>query len=208
MYLWAGLMAVFISGTVFSLMLEGNDPLLSTTTTIDIPREARAIPVKSVAGWPTSGSFYIDSEEVVYESIIQAGAIGDIQCIQLYTEGGLPLSGDFNDIEAPCFRVPASPNGRGQNRTFEVAHASGAIVVSQTLGLIGAASSFDLPEVNGFRDAIAFGVATITGIARAIPKMIMWDYSFLEGNGFWIKLFLLYPLSFFTVMSLVQLLRK
>lgn len=202
-------MAVFISGTVFSLMLEGSDPLLSATTTIDIPRGALAIPVDSVAGWPASGAFFLESEEVAYDSLVQQSAVpGDALCQQSYDDGGLPVSGDLTDVGSPCFLLLGPPNGRAQNRSSEVAHASGAIVVSQTLGMIGAASAFDLPEVNGFLDAVAFGVATITGIARSIPKMIMWDYSFLEGNGFWIKLFLLYPLSFFTVMNLIQLLRK
>lgn len=206
MYLWAGLMAVFISGTVFSLMLEGSDPLLTTTTSIDVPRGALGIPVTSLNGWPDSGSFFLDAEEITYSAVARTAP--NIDCLVGYIVGGLPLSGDFNDIQPPCFLLDAAPDGRAQNRSDEVAHRSGALVVSQTLGLIGSAVNFNLPQVTGVGSALNFAWASVTLVARSIPKMIMWDYSFLEGNGFWIKLFLLYPLSFFTVMSMIQLLRK
>ena len=208
MFLWAFVMAMFITGQVFGLMLEGDDPLLSTTTSIDIPREARAIPVVSTTGWPSSGKFFLEAEEIDYIGITSPGLLADLVCQTAYLAGGRPLSGDFTDVLAPCFQLASDGQGRGLNRSDEVGHASGALVMSPTLGLIGTANTFDLPQVNNVVDVARFTISLVSGIVRTIPKMIMWDYSFLEGNAFWIKLFMLYPLSFLTVMSLVQLVRR
>ena len=38
-----------------------------------------------------------------------------------------------------------------------------------------------------------------------ISKAVMWDYSFLEGGGFYFKVLFLYPLSVVMVMGMVRM---
>lgn len=91
---------------------------------------------------------------------------------------------------------------RGLNDTEATAHSSGAKVKNETSNVVN-----NLLGYNVATTAATYGTASaVVGLGwnliKSIPKMIAWDYSYLEGQLTLIKYLILWPISAGFVFSL------
>ena len=100
---------------------------------------------------------------------------------------------------------------RGCNGTDAAPHKSGALVYSEGLGFLNRAISMQQHDVEA--DDGLFGTIKgkfrFIGVAASwisiIPQMVAWDYSYLDGLGIYVKIFL-YVLSAGLVFGLFRML--
>ena len=186
--LFYGGVFLFIAGNMFSFMLDGVSGIAATRLTAAISPTDQYIPVVSASDFPSSDvRVFIEDEEVQYTDIITSGSCGS--------------------FATPCLDTGASAAGRGFNTTA-AAHAQGTKVLSETLGLANQVVGFRVAEVEGVMGKLLFPIQMGFAVIKFLGKMVMWDYSFLTGNAVWIKIILLYPLSFVFVIALINLARS
>ena len=182
--LWYGIMFLFVTGSMFSFLLDGRSGVAATTLTAAITDVSDYIPISSSSGFASSDTrVFIEDEEISYDSI--------------YT------TTDSYCSAQPCLVV--SSGGRGYNETEASSHSSGIKVLSETAGLINQGITFRVGNVDTLWGKITFPFQGIGALAKFVAKAIIWDYSFLEGNAIYFKLVLLYPLSMLMVVALVRL---
>jgi len=88
--------------------------------------------------------------------------------------------------------------------TFLSLIMEGAYFSSEEAGIINNLTGFSIMEIE------RMGILTIPKLAlgflmNGLPKVIMWDYSFLEGEWMIIKWILLYPISASVVYGIIKL---
>lgn len=178
---------LFITGHIFSFMLEGSSGVAVTTLSAQITAAALYIPIASSAGFASSDTrVFIEDEEINYDSI-QLGA-------------------DANCASPPCLVL--SSGDRGTNNTTAAVHASGIKVATEASGLLNQVVGFRTGQVDSVVGAVQFIFGNLFALAKFFAKLVMWDYSFLEGNGVYIKSTMLYPLSVAFVVALISIFRE
>ena len=179
---------LFIGGNIFSMALEGEQAFVSTDISPAITATALFIPLGSASGFASSDDrMFIGDEEIRYDSI------------QTTDDGN--CTGSVN----PCLVLTS--DDRGRNSTDAVAHATGSRVYTQSAGLLNQVVAFKVGNVESTLGPIGVMIQATKALVSFFAKLVTWNYAFLEGNGIWIKLFLLYPLSMAIVLNLIVMLR-
>ncbi len=89
---------------------------------------------------------------------------------------------------------------RGCNNTEAQAFVAGTRVFNEPTGMLNSMVGFNVAEAMSTAGPIRVPFMLATTIPRAFAKMVMWDYSYLEGN-LWtlplpmVKMIILYPIS-------------
>jgi hypothetical protein len=183
---------LFIGGNIFSLMMEGKQAFASSKLASSITATSLFIPLDAgfggASGFPSSETrIFIGDEEIQYDSI---QTTNDANC-----------TGETD----PCLVLSA--DDRGINGTKAVAHAEGSRVYSESAGLINQIVSFKVGNTDSLIEKVSVPFQASWAMVKFFAKLVMWDYSFLEGDGVWLKLFLLYPISGAVILGLIGLLR-
>ncbi len=168
--------------TIMSATLDGHTGLATTTLVAAIEKSDTTVTVNSTSGFGDSGVVIIDNETICYSG---------------------KTATTFTGLTRGCRDSSADEHGLtdgGVNRR----------VYSQAPGVINSLVGFDIAAA--FSDGGVLG--TVKGIynsaknlpnfMQAVAKMIMWDYSYLDGPYVYFK-FLLYGLSAGMVMSFIRL---
>ncbi len=188
----AGITFLFITGNLFSFMIEGSSGLAVTSLSAGITSSALFIPIENSNGFQSSDSrIFVGSEEVAYSSI------------QTTNDGN--CTGDVN----PCLVVDSG--SRGINGSGATKHNAGTRVYSESAGLLNTVVGFRMQEfasLNTVEKVLRAPIFFIGAIANFAAKVVLWDYSFLEGNAVYIKYTLLYPLSVAFVFAFIMFIRK
>ena len=169
---------VWLAGNSLSFILEGQTGVGSTILTASLTETSSTIAVHSTQGFLDSDFVLIGTEDICYTGITAT------------TFTGLT---------------------RGCNDTATGSHNSGVSVYSESTGFINKALGFNIQEVFsdggviGFAKGVYKSVGHALDFLRLISRMITWDYAYLEGNGIYIKMFLLYPISGGLVFGLVRM---
>jgi hypothetical protein len=184
--LWYGIMFLFVTGSMFSFLMDGQSGIYSTRINSSfVTATTRYIPIVSTNGFPASDSrVFIEDEEIAYDAINT-------------TPGGCP------GMNPPC--LDTGTDGRGYNGTEATAHPVGTKVLSETAGLINQGISFRVGDVDTTWGKVTFPFQAVGALAKFVGKAILWDYSFLEGNAIYFKLVLLYPLSMMMIIALLRI---
>lgn len=183
--LWYGSLFLFVAGTMLSFIVETGSGIASTTLTSTISATDQYIPVGSTAGYLDSDTrLFIGDEQLSYSSLNTA-------------------PGTCGSFTPPCFDTGAT--GRGTNSTTASAHDLGTHVYTEALGLLNEMVGYRVGDLSTLSGKLFFPISATGAFMATISKAVMWDYSFLEGGGFYFKLIFLYPLSAVMVMGLVRL---
>ena len=176
------LVFAYIALTVLSFTLEGETGLASTIVTTAIEKP---------------GDEYDEDTPLIVHS----------------TEGF--LSSDFINVEDEiiCYSGTTATSFTGLTRGCHDSstndHAVDTAVYNETTGFINKVVGFNIVQSfadDGFWKGIIKTVIHGPGTLKYMfTKLVLWDYSFLEGNGVYIKYLICYPLSAGFILSLAQL---
>jgi len=166
----------YIALTILSFTLEGETGLATTVVVTAIDDDDTSLTVQSTTGFLSSDFINIDNELICYSGT---------------------TSTTFTGLT------------RGCNDSSASAHSSGTRVYNEATGFINKVVGFNILQTfadDGFVKGFFKTVVSIPGaLAYMFTKVVMWDYSFLEGNGVYIKYLICYPLAAGMVMSFIQL---
>ena len=183
--LWYGAIFLFITGTMFSFMMDGVSGLQATNLSASVSATSQYIPVTSVSGFKASDvRLMVGNEEMSYTSLNTA-------------------PGTCGSESPPCFDTGIL--GWGYNETTAAAHSAGARAYSESTGLLNEMVAFRTGEIGTAVGTITFPITAAKAFGKFMAKAVMWDYSFLEGNGIYIKMIFLYPLSGMMVLAFARL---
>lgn len=177
---------IFIGGNIFSMAMEGEQAFVSTKLNGAITSTALFIQIDSADGLPTSVERgFIGDEEIRWDSI--------------------QTSNDANCAAQPCLVLTS--DDRGLQGTDADSHPDDTRVYTESAGLLNQAVAFKVGNTDSVVGKIAIPFQATWSLVKFFAKMLMWDWSFWEGDAFWFKLFLLYPISGAVMLGLLALLR-
>tara|TARA_B100000519_G_scaffold77944_1_gene67339 strand:+ start:2210 stop:2803 length:594 start_codon:yes stop_codon:yes gene_type:complete len=183
--LWYGSIFLFVAGTMLSMMVEGGSGIASSQLTSNITATDQFIPVQSTSGFLDSDTrLFVGDEQISYTSLNTA-------------------PGTCGSFTPPCFDTGAS--GRGTNSSTASAHTIGTHAYSEAVGLLNEMVGYRVGDLSTLTGKIFFPINATATFTQTISKAVMWDYSFLEGGGFYFKVLFLYPLSVVMVMGMVRM---
>jgi hypothetical protein len=171
----------FVSLTVLSAIVDGHTGLETTELTAGITKTSTTVNVKTTDPFSSHGQLLIGSEVICYtgkNSVQFTGVTRGEDCRR--------------HSEAQAF--PA-----------------GQLVMVEGAGLVNQLVGFDILTAfgDGGFTGLVFGgwnvIANAPGFLMAVARMLIWDYSFLDGSFVYIKYLVLYPLSAGMVLSFVRL---
>ena len=174
---------VFIFGTVsmISAIVDGHTGLETTSLTQAVTESDTTIHVKTTGPFVSSGVVMIGDETICYTSKTAT------------TFAGVTRGEDCRiSSRAQAFPIDQQ-------------------VMSEAPGVINSLVGFDITSAfaDGGFIGLAKGIYTsaknLPSFLNAVARMIMWDYSFLDGPFVYIKFLVLYPLSAGMVLSFVRL---
>ena len=180
--LMAFLLFIFITGTVLSFASEGIFALVTTVLVADVTESDTTIPAGTITG-------FIDNHFIILENEI----IG-------YTGRTTTCPAPFT-ASPTCFTDVT----RGDQETKAVPHLANTRLYNQTTGLINQMVGFNIVEqistVGVFRTVFALSGA----LANSLAKILLWDFSYLEGQFVIFKYIILYPISVGVVWTILIL---
>ena len=179
--LWYGVGFLYIMLTLMSHMIDGQRGFGSTVTTIHVSAISGTIPVATREGFGDEGLIYIGNESIRYTGI------------SAMTFGGTTY---------PAFNVEG---GRGYDNTLAAAHHVGSQVFSETTEALNEAVGFRVAETSTIWGVVQYPFQTPGLFAKFVAKAITWDYQYLDGPGFYIKLIFLYPLNMLIAIALINI---
>jgi len=160
-------LVIFSIGTVLSATMEQEVAFAATSLTSDISDSATTVSVASTADFLDSGYIWIGDERLQYTGKTDTSFTGVTRGIaDENNEGGT-----------------ASGHNEGDKVFNEKAN-----IINTMLGYNRMATRTEI----GIMEYPMFSWKILTVV---IPKMIMWDYSFLEGDMVLLKYTLLYAIS-------------
>ncbi len=168
----------FTAITILGAIIDGHTGFATTTLTSSVAVDDLTISVHRTQGFPSSGVLILDAETICYSGV---------------------SSTTFTGLT------------RGCRNTAAAEHSTVVRVYSQGPGLVNTLVGFDISSAfsDGGFVGLAKGVYTslknLPSFANAIAKMVMWDYSFLEGPYVYFKLILMLPLSAGMVLSFIRM---
>ena len=172
---------IFGSVTIISSIIDGQTGLGTTSLTSDVYETSTTVGVKTTEAFQSQGTFMIGSEIMCYTGKTATTFTG----------------------------ITRGEDCRRNNVVGE--HASGRQVMNEAPGVINTLVGFDI--TSAFSDGGIIGLAkgiytsakNLPAFLSAVARMVMWDYSFLDGGFVYIKYLILYPLSAGMVLSFVRL---
>ncbi len=173
---------MFTVGTILSFASEGSFALVTTVVAADIDEEDTTIPAGTVTGFIDNHFIIIGNEIIGY-------------------------TGRTTTCPAPFTASPAcfTDVTRGDQETTAVPHLLNTRLYNQTTGLINQMVGFNVVEqittVGVFRTLFSLGGS----LTNALPKMLLWDFSYLEGDFVIFKYIILYPISLGVVWTILIL---
>jgi len=183
--LWYGTVFLFITGTMLSFMLDGGSGIASTDLAADISATEQYIPLTEETGFMASDvRIFIGDEQLSYTSLNTS-------------------PGTCGTQSPPCMDTGLA--GRGYNGTSNVAHTAGTKVYSESMGVLNDMLAFRQGEMTTVWGKVTFPISAASAFGNFISKAVMWDYAFLEGNGMYIKVIFLYPLSVMMILGLARI---
>tara|TARA_B100000029_G_scaffold289214_1_gene282957 strand:- start:336 stop:923 length:588 start_codon:yes stop_codon:yes gene_type:complete len=183
--LWYGAIFLFVVGNMLSFMMDGSSGIAATNLSANITASEQYIPLTSTNGFMDSDvRIFIDDEQLSYTSLNTA-------------------PGTCGAQTPPCMDTGLA--GRGYNGTIAAAHTAGAKVYSESMGTLNDLLGFRIGELTTVWGKLSFPVTAALGFGNFVSKALMWDYSFLEGNGMYIKVAFLFPLSGMMVLGLARI---
>ena len=174
---------VFIFGTVtiISSIIDGHAGLETTSLTAEVSETSTSLYVKTTTPFPQSGTLMLGDETVCYDSK-SAFAFLDVR------------------------------RGEDCRKNNEAqAFPAGQQVMSEAPGVINTLVGFDIVSafgeggISGFVLGSFNVITNLPNFLAAVGRMLIWDYSFLDGSFVYIKYLVLYPLSAGMVLSFVRL---
>lgn len=185
---FVGMAFIYIMGTMFSLMIEGSSGIATANLTASVTATEGYLPIDSANGLNASANrMFIEAEEFSYTSI------------QTIVDG--------NCASGLCLVVGA----RGINDSDATAHASAKRVYTEATGLINLMAQLRIAEFANSSNPLEFitGVAHVAGaFGKFVGQVVLWNYSFLEGNAVYLKYVLFYPLGLGLVIQGISLIRN
>jgi len=170
------LMLLTITFQILSFFIEGEQPLVTAQLTSALDKDDLTINVDSTDGFLASDFIVIGSEEICYAS-----------------------------ITATTF-VVSSLSNRGCNGTDREEHRNDRRVYNDGTAIINKLIGFNILQTfqdSGFVIGLYRTATHLPQIARSLAFMLIWDYSFFEGNLIWLKYTTLYAISGAVIMKLV-----
>jgi hypothetical protein len=171
----------FVSLTILSAIVEGHTGLETTELTAGISETSTTITVKTTDPFADRGQLMIGDETICYtgkNSVQFTGVTRGADCRR------------FSEAQA----FPA-----GQQVMVE-----GTGIVNQLVGF-DILSAFGEGGISGFVLGSVNVVSNLPSFLNAVARMLVWDYSFLDGSFVYLKYLVLYPLSAGMVLSFVRL---
>jgi len=163
--------------TILSATVEGTTAFATSTLEVAIDEDDVTIEVVSTDDFSDSDYAWIENERIFYTG-----------------------KNDATDTLTGVVRGSADENGEGGEA---VEHAVGAKIMNNASGAMNVLLGYNLTANRtelGTMDMVRFASGIFT---KALPKIIMWDYSFLQGDLALIKYAILYPLTAGFVLALV-----
>ena len=152
--------------TFLSGVMDRKEVFLATTLTADITPTDLTIPVASTEGWNSHGLLWIGREHIRYSSKTDTS-----------------------------FIVASRGFSYGTLATEAKAHSAGAIVKAPEADILNTLMGFDVKVIStNAGDLVGLGLL-VWNFVRSIPRLIMWDYAFLQGDLALIRILVLYPIS-------------
>ena len=194
---WYGLVMLFVGGSFFSYLVDGRSGFGSTLLVESVNKTDTAIAVKSLTGFVPDKygetTYALDEAQQLMIGGVETAAYQNIVYPNTQSVG---CTTGGRTIPAPCIYL---------SRSDAVEHSEGEHAYN--------ANSAALNEFVGFRvgqKSTSFGILTFPfqaagAIGTFIAKVLLWDWSYLEGNAVYIKWFLLYPLSAAVIVALLKL---
>lgn len=183
--LWYGAIFLFVVGNMLSFLMDGNSGIAATNLSANITASEQYIPLTSTTGFLNSDvRIFIDDEQLSYTSLNTA-------------------PGTCGAQTPPCMDTGLA--GRGYNGTVAEGHTAGAKVYSESMGTLNDLLGFRIGELTTVWGKLSFPVTAALGFGNFVSKALMWDHAFLEGNGMYLKVIFLYPLSGMMVLGLARI---
>jgi hypothetical protein len=171
------LLLVFVGGQMLSLFMEGRTGIANTPLTAGITEISPTLDVVDTSGFLPSNFVIIGDEDICYTAKTDT------------TFTGLT---------------------RGCNGTEAAIHSAGTLAYDEASGFLNRAVAMQQHEATsegGFggwlKGKFAF-VGVATAWASVVPQMLVWNYSYLDGAGIFLKL-PLYVLSAGLVFGLFRM---
>ncbi len=150
-------------------------------------------------------SFALEGEAGLAATRLSSDITSTASTMEVITTSGF-LSADYvfigNEIICYTGLTATSFTGlsRGCKSTTADSHATAAKVFNETTGVINQAVGFNLAEAMSTAGFIKTITLAPGALFHAVPKLVMWNYSYLEGDLFefplaYIKYMILWPLS-------------
>ena len=171
----------FVSLTIISAIVDGHTGLETTELTADVTETSTTFNVKTTDPFSNAGQLMLGNETVCYTGKTSTQFTG-------VTRG------------ADCRRhSEAQAFPAGQQVMVE-----GTGIVNQLVGF-DILSAFGEGGISGFVLGSFNVITNLDNFIVAVARMLVWDYSFLDGSFVFIKYLVLYPLSAGMVLSFVRL---
>lgn len=197
--LWYGIICLWIGGTVFSYVADGRTGLGSTITTTAISPTSWVIPVQSLSGFVPDkyGEDYIELDRP--NDLVVGG-----------TEGMKYTAGVWTNRD-PLWRcqiaekVLAPPPCLIVERDEPVAHSVGEHVFNENASALNDFIGFRVGQSDTPLGALTFPFQALGAIGGFLVKVLIWDWTWLEGNMFYFRLFVLIPLNGMVIVAALRL---
>lgn len=189
MAFWAFIIMLWLGGQLLAQITEGTGAFLSTPLAANVRTVDRYIPIKSAQNFPASSNeFFIGSERIAYSRIVHKS-----QCVRFALV--IPSS-------ASC--LDTGLTGRGVGGTVPALHKSGTLVISSSTANLSGLGKFQTINLETGAGVITLPMQLGGALADFLSDVILWDYNFLEGHGWYLKVWL-YGLNGLIVIGLVRL---
>lgn len=172
---------IFVVMQALSWVVDGRSAYATTTLTAAVTRtQTTSITVASTSGFRSADVITIGNEDICYTGITATTFTG--------------LTRGCRGTEAAAHPTTA-------------ANGAPTRVYNESTGIVNQIIGFNLLQVladDGLLRAAWASITALPHLAKSIGKMIIWDYSFLEGPMVWLR-YILLALSAGMVLDFIQL---
>lgn len=192
MNFWIFIIVIWICAQMLSHVMDGSSAFQSTPILHDLSDSDELALVRAGSGLPESGNGYLINGEGVNFTQVEPTATLPV----LSACGNL----GYNPNNHICIRLTRGQTSYEGNQTFARAHSAGSFLVSPPVAAINAISQLQeiqikIGEGEGLGqkvwNTISAPVSATGSMVSMIRSMMFWDYRFLDGAGWYVKVFLL-----------------
>lgn len=162
----------FTCGSLIGFTSEGAFALITTSLVAEIDEEQTVIPVTSVDGFLTNHFIILGNEVIGYTNTT-------------------------TNCPSPFTTAPACFTGatRGDRESSAAAHRIDTRVYNQPTGVVNQIVGFNVVQQMSAVGIVQLALQLPISFGVAFVKVLIWDFSFLEGPYVFFKYVVLYPLS-------------